>query len=830
MKQLKFSLRYPIFNLLIGIATISTVVINQPIMIGVSADEPPQTSEQIPEPPESVREVTVRIEIRQDSAMDLPTNQGSGVIISKQGNKYTVLTADHVLFATDGEKYVFDDERNPKLVIVTNDGDEYEVLRREQVIRLRVDRRKGVDLALITFESSKEYQLARLAPIAERLDAMGVYGWPNDLREGEKGPEYKYGLGTINELNQPDYLGRAAQGYAMRYDAETSGGMSGGPVVDRNDPTLIVGIHGNIGAGSQVVISEITGVFDASYIQRRSSTAIPISTFVDQIPGSKPQETNWFFSRIPLELIANLKLQRTRPLTPQSINANNPKTKYIEGIRQIIDKKYSDAIISLLKAIDMDNKYAEAYLALGDAYHFMGDYEKAEKQYIFALQKAEELEKDEDNPLDLKFFKINSLFRLASINYLEALKKSGEQQQEYYNRALARINEIEKDYSAPEIYLNRALVKMALYGKDETDDLERALKIARQQANNKGESGNAKSLVSVGIFYYKYKNDKEKALDIWNEAIKATPKDSIIYLEIGKYIHRTGRPEEALKFWNQLEEKMSGNSDVKRELSDVYDYFSYDYPEYRAKALNNLNKAVEVDPSPEVYEERGRRRQQYNEPGAVDDLKEAYNLYTEREGKDSSNAKAVARQLCRSDQTYCGLITTTTPQQNNNQSSGQNTNPSDPKPPEQGDNPPIATITQTFYCDPTSGRVTIDRTENGDRPLIRWVSNRFTPWGYDPRLRCEQVSARLREYRASGDLDLNRITYGRVNRRTVLCIARPERFLESSATRCRGGLLILTLEPRQNPEQVLREFKQVLTGTYPNPPLRKELSNPASKE
>ncbi|MFN6219768.1 MAG: serine/threonine protein kinase, partial [Aphanizomenon flos-aquae LD13] len=69
--------------------------------------------------------------------------KGSGVIIDKDGNTYTVLTAYHVI-------------KNPGVYdIITYDGEKYRIERSQNVGKL--------DLALVKFTSSKNYPIAKIA-------------------------------------------------------------------------------------------------------------------------------------------------------------------------------------------------------------------------------------------------------------------------------------------------------------------------------------------------------------------------------------------------------------------------------------------------------------------------------------------------------------------------------------------------------------------------------------------------------------------------------------------------------------------------------------------
>ncbi len=100
-------------------------------------------------------QITVRI--------DLPdNNNGSGVIIGKQGNTYYVLTADHIV--KDEAKYS----------VVTPEKARY------QVNSSRVKHMPGVDLAVLQFTSNRTYQVATLGKYDHGSHERFIFvsGWP----------------------------------------------------------------------------------------------------------------------------------------------------------------------------------------------------------------------------------------------------------------------------------------------------------------------------------------------------------------------------------------------------------------------------------------------------------------------------------------------------------------------------------------------------------------------------------------------------------------------------------------------------------------------------
>ncbi|MBD1830887.1 serine protease [Microcoleus vaginatus GB1-A2] len=140
---------------------------------------------------------------------------GSGTIVRRQGQTYTVLTNWHVVAIVRGDR-----------TIVTGDG----LLHRP----LGVPRRLGdIDLAIVEFRSAIEY---KVAPISAEPAAVGepllAAGFPVGAEE------LAVARGFV-ELLPPKSL---PQGYSLGYTNEVKIGMSGGPIF--NAKGFLVGING----------------------------------------------------------------------------------------------------------------------------------------------------------------------------------------------------------------------------------------------------------------------------------------------------------------------------------------------------------------------------------------------------------------------------------------------------------------------------------------------------------------------------------------------------------------------------------------------------------
>ncbi len=152
------------------------------------------------------RQTTVRIQTAQSS--------GSGTIVRRQGQTYTVLTNWHVVAIVRGDR-----------TIVTDDG----LLHR----RLGVPRRlEDTDLAIVPFGSAIEY---KVAPSRRRACSGGTL---RSARFPAGAQVWAVARGFV-ELLLPKSL---PQGSSLGYTNEVKIGMSGGPIF--NAKGFLVGING----------------------------------------------------------------------------------------------------------------------------------------------------------------------------------------------------------------------------------------------------------------------------------------------------------------------------------------------------------------------------------------------------------------------------------------------------------------------------------------------------------------------------------------------------------------------------------------------------------
>ncbi|HAZ44117.1 MAG TPA: peptidase S1 [Cyanobacteria bacterium UBA11369] len=184
---------------------------------------------------------------------------GSGILIRRQGQVYTVLTNDHVLTPGGGKSYR----------IQTPDGRIY------SAAVLGADKFPGNDLGLLQFRSAATYRLASLR--ADSTPAVGdevfAAGFPVETTG------FSFTTGQISLL-----LDRALEGgYQIGYTNDIQKGMSGGPVLNRwGEVVGINAMHAYPLWGNPYVFKD--GSVPSAAMQQQMiqlSWAVPVQTFLE---------------------------------------------------------------------------------------------------------------------------------------------------------------------------------------------------------------------------------------------------------------------------------------------------------------------------------------------------------------------------------------------------------------------------------------------------------------------------------------------------------------------------------------------------------------------
>ena len=374
---------------LIGV-TATIVIAQPPAVYAMSADQVGQIA----------KSITVLIDSKEP---------GSGVIVKKEGNTYTVLSARHV-FKDPQAKYE----------IVTPDGSRY-ALNYSSVKKL-----PSVDLAVVEFTTSKSYTVAKIgnSDLATEGKAAYVAGFPK-TSAAINTSIYNFTDGRITaNASRP-----LEDGYSLVYSNNTLPGMSGGPVLNENGE--VVGIHGR--ADTRPV--ESSSINQNILIAKTGfNLGIPINT--------------------SLRLLASARVDLGVKV-PSAPVATGPKADdfYIQGNEKYNKGDYQGALVAYNQAIQLNPNYAKAYSNRGLARYQSGDKQRAIQDYNQAL-------KINPNDVPAYYNRGNARSGLgdkqgAIADYNRALEINPNLADTYLNRGMFRF--ILKDYQGAIADYNRAL-------------------------------------------------------------------------------------------------------------------------------------------------------------------------------------------------------------------------------------------------------------------------------------------------------------------------------------------------------------------------------------
>ncbi|BAY42115.1 tetratricopeptide repeat protein (plasmid) [Nostoc sp. NIES-2111] len=388
------------------------------------------------------KQITVRI----DSSSG---GNGSGIIIAKDGDTYTVLTAAHVLCEREDATQPC---RNYNYQILAPDGKQYPV--EKSTIKIE----SGVDLGVLKFTATNQnYQVATLANYnPNNDDYMLTAGYP---KLGNSSPwrltmgrifDKEQGLLQSNESDfQTDSSSRLQTessltgGYELVYSSITYGGMSGGAVLDTQG--RVIGIHGR--AEGEQAIDEKTGDSGSSrgQVQLGYSLGIPISTFLGLTKRFSVQVIHVETTVAPQLNVQQIKSIQEAILSTDVSKENTTASQWLERGNQLwrlrrydeavrafdeaiklkptfvylayygkgltlgSDGKYQESIATLESATKLKPDFVAAWQTLSVAYR---DFKQPEKALI-AIDKAIQLQPNNPNLYNDQYLLLNNLKRYA---------------------------------------------------------------------------------------------------------------------------------------------------------------------------------------------------------------------------------------------------------------------------------------------------------------------------------------------------------------------------------------------------------------------------------
>jgi tetratricopeptide (TPR) repeat protein len=270
---------------------------------------------------------------------------GSGVIIQRQGNTYTVLTAAHVL-RNSGATYN----------LTTPDGQTHQ-LQAATVKKFP----SQVDLAVAKFTSDRTY------PIAKIGDSNSVVEGNTAFVSGYPAPTAAINL-SVYVFRKGDVVANSSRpldgGYALIYSANTLPGMSGGGVF--NDRGELIATHGR---------GDISTNYNADAnnpnvrFKTGNDLGIPVNTF----------------RQLATQLAIDLGTS-TPAIAVKTTNTPKAGDYILSAENKSRQSDYRGAIADLTRAIAIDPRSAEAYISRAEAQISQGKAKEANDDANRALK------------------------------------------------------------------------------------------------------------------------------------------------------------------------------------------------------------------------------------------------------------------------------------------------------------------------------------------------------------------------------------------------------------------------------------------------------------
>ena len=348
-------------------AAVALLSVGQPILLrtftlstaAILLSAPKAQAKDASEIAEMAKAITVRIE---------GATQGSGVLVKKEGNSYTVLTSWHV---------AKDNRIGEEVGIITADG-------KEHLWKSKSLQRLGkVDMAVITFTSKRNYQVAKIGDI--KSVSMGnqifVGGFPL--------PSSAIPISFLRFLDGKVIANASVSipnGYQLLYSNPTLKGMSGGCVLDEQGN--LVGIHGRAERDDQT--SSSTG----KNIATRTNMAVPITYYKQFVSGEKIVARTTKASTADDYLAKAEELLGEKGKENEVIRLANKALNYKESANSYFYRAYAKhdledykgSIVDYTKAIELDPEYTNAYHNRAISKDDLEDYKGAIEDYTKAIE------------------------------------------------------------------------------------------------------------------------------------------------------------------------------------------------------------------------------------------------------------------------------------------------------------------------------------------------------------------------------------------------------------------------------------------------------------
>jgi tetratricopeptide (TPR) repeat protein len=543
-----------------------------------------------PEINQIAQAITVRIAVGQGN--------GSGILLQKDGDVYTVLTAAHVVKKAT----------NRRLTIVTADDIEYQPI---EVRRYQGD----VDLAIVKFRSASSYRLAELGDSNSLIGGMNIYaaGFPASTRVINQ-PVFVFLPGQVVANSKRLF----EEGYGLLYDNKTLPGMSGGPILD--EAGKVVAIHGK--GDRELDTGNENGI----------KAGIPIARFADIASG--------------------LGVGTTVARTVQSpiLTADD---YFLSAYQKYEKKYYRGALADYNQSIALKPDYANAYVGRGNLkYEKLNDVKGALADYNQSIALKPDNASAYVGRGILKVNKLNDV-KGALADYNQSIALKPDNALAYNNRGILKVNKLndvkgaladfnqsiafKPDYA--EAYNNRGNLKV-----DKLNDVKGALADYNQSIALKPDFADA--YYNRGNLKYEKLNDVKGALADYNQSIALKPDFASAYNNRGILkVDKLNDVKGALADYNQ-------SIALKPDFADAYNnrgLLKYEKLNDVKRALADYNQSIALNPDYALaYKNRGNlKKNKLNDvQGAITDYRKSEQLYRQQgKAQDADQIKIYLSSL-----------------------------------------------------------------------------------------------------------------------------------------------------------------------------------------
>jgi tetratricopeptide (TPR) repeat protein/V8-like Glu-specific endopeptidase len=478
---------------------------------------------------------------------------GSGVIIHRQGNLYTLVTNRHVICGTPNCSNV------PKTEVYnlnTANGQKYQAT--QATIKLLGNE---VDLAIVQFRSDRPYPVVKIASGPKATDTVFTAGFPLE------GQQFTFGEGNVIAAVNKRIQGDKG-GYSIIYDAFTLPGMSGGGVFNSNGELVAIhGIGDRYTAGTEVEsdwrignkLGFNRGIPVRWLLQGLGNLGININrTNLSEISSAKPtaptQADEYFIAGFnkfvdPGEQVRLGKKQALQYFTKAiQLNTRYTYAYLLRGLVYLQTQEFKLSLADFDQAIALNPKYAEAYNnrgylkreALNDISGALADYDQAivlnpnnaDTYNNRALLKHENLNdlagamRDYDMAIRLKPKNADMYFNRANLksdmndfqgalaDFNQSILINPKDARAYSNRGFLKFNNLNDtpgaladydqaiaiDSKLAGVYYNRAVLKKKSNDRiGAIQDFQKSIQLYQQEGNTEYVQRATKHLQELGV-------------------------------------------------------------------------------------------------------------------------------------------------------------------------------------------------------------------------------------------------------------------------------------------------------------------------------------------